>query len=68
MKPHTVYIKELQETHTMPAPNIFDAATFVLGEQWPDWIRAVCEVEVYGEKYRFVAARDGAEIIFEFGS
>lgn len=67
MTAHVVFVKELDKSFPMLANNIFDAATLVLGEQTPSWIRAVCEVEVGGDTYRFRATKHGDEVLFEFG-
>jgi hypothetical protein len=68
MTPHIVHVKELDKSFPILAHNIFDAAVFVLGEQSPSWIRAVCSVQTTEkDTYEFKCTRHGDEVEFEFG-
>lgn len=69
MRAHEVYVKELNKSFPVLALNIFDAAIFVLGEQQPSWIRAVCRVKSLddNEQFLFRATKHGDEVVFEYG-
>lgn len=68
MTSHVVHVNELDKSYPVLADNIFDAASLVLAEQWPDWIRAVVSVVSDDELYSFRCTKHGEEIEFEFGA
>lgn len=69
MKPHVVYVKELNKRIPVFASNIFDAAIYALGEKLPDWEEADCKVRIVDEPevYCFRAERLGERVEFSFG-
>lgn len=69
MRPHVVFVKELNQRFPILAANVFDAAIFALGEHSPGWIRAVCTVKLLGEDelYDFRLTSFGDRVEFDLG-
>lgn len=67
MRAHEVYVEQLNKTFPVFAPNVFDAAIFVLSEQEPNWQQAMCRVKHDDEFYFFRATRHQSEVTFDFG-